>query len=139
MFQRIRNNFLCYKQPQSLMKKFQILFAAFILSIALLATSSIQPAFAEGKLITDTITSPSLKGNLIGDPATRNMIIYLPPGYDTSGERYPVVYLMPGPGFTERYWPYNEGPGIAASVACSANRLSERRLCRYDRRPYSYW
>jgi len=108
MFTRIRSNSLCSKQPQFLMKKFQILFAALILSIALLVTPSIQSAFAGGKLITDTITSPSLKGNLLGDPATRNMVIYLPPGYDTSGERYPVVYLMPGPGFTERFWAYNE-------------------------------
>jgi S-formylglutathione hydrolase FrmB len=99
---------MCFKRTKERTKEFQLLFAALILSIALLATPSIEPAFAGGKLITDTITSPSLKGNLLGDPATRNMVVYLPPGYDTSGERYPVVYLIPGPGFTERYWPYND-------------------------------
>ena len=53
------------------------------------------PPVPEG-FVVDQITSPSLEGNLLGDPATRRMTIYLPPGYDTSDKRYPVVYLLHG-------------------------------------------
>jgi len=59
-------------------------------------------------LVVDQITSPSLEGNPLGDPAMRNMVIYLPPGYDTSDKGYPVVYLMPGLGATERWWACGE-------------------------------
>jgi steroid delta-isomerase-like uncharacterized protein len=59
-------------------------------------------------LVVDQITSPSLEGNPLGDPATRNMVIYLPPGYETSGIGYPVVYLMPGLGASERWWACGE-------------------------------
>ena len=52
---------------------------------------------AQGKLIEDRITSSSLEGNLLGDPATRRMMVYLPPSYDTSSSRqYPTVYLLHG-------------------------------------------
>jgi S-formylglutathione hydrolase len=48
-------------------------------------------------LIQDEIYSPSLEGNLLGDPATRPVLIYLPPSYDASPEkRYPTVYLLHG-------------------------------------------
>lgn len=31
--------------------------------------------------------------------------VYLPPGYETSGERYPVIYLLHGRGDTSAAWP----------------------------------
>jgi len=43
-----------------------------------------------------TITSAALAHNLVGDPATRTYYVYLPPGYSTSGKRYPVVYVIQG-------------------------------------------
>ncbi|MBC8217213.1 MAG: ester cyclase [Planctomycetes bacterium] len=48
-------------------------------------------------LVQDEIHSPSLEGNLLGDPATRPVLVYLPPSYETSPEkRYPTVYLLHG-------------------------------------------
>jgi enterochelin esterase-like enzyme len=48
-------------------------------------------------LVQDEITSPSLEGNLLGDPATRPILLCLPPSYETSPEkRYPTVYLLHG-------------------------------------------
>ena len=41
-------------------------------------------------------TSEALADNLIGDPATRAIYVYLPPNYDTSTARYPVVYGLHG-------------------------------------------
>ena len=43
------------------------------------------------------IPGPSLEGNLEGNDATRDIIVYLPPSYDTdSARRYPVVYALHG-------------------------------------------
>jgi len=79
-------------------REFQLLLATLIMSKALLAMSFTEPALAQGKLITDTITSPSLEGNLPSDSAKKDLTIYLPPSYDTSDRRYPVAYLLPGWG-----------------------------------------
>ncbi len=40
--------------------------------------------------------SELLATNPLGDPARRPVYVYLPPGYDTSGERYPSIYLIQG-------------------------------------------
>jgi len=51
----------------------------------------------EGQIIRETVHSPSLEGNLLGDSPDRSVTIYLPPSYDTEpGRRYPVVYLLHG-------------------------------------------
>lgn len=47
-----------------------------------------------------TVESDVLKGNLPGDPHVRDLLVYLPPGYATSGERYPVAWALAG--FTGR-------------------------------------
>lgn len=47
-----------------------------------------------GKIITEKITSAILKENLVGLETIRRVKIYLPPGYDTSGKSYPVVYYL---------------------------------------------
>jgi pimeloyl-ACP methyl ester carboxylesterase len=46
------------------------------------------------------IPAPSLAENLVGEPAERTIYIYLPPSYDSSEKRYPVVYYLPGYGDT---------------------------------------
>ena len=48
-------------------------------------------------LVQDQITSPSLEGNPLGDPATRDVLVYLPPSYETSPDKhYPTIYLLHG-------------------------------------------
>jgi S-formylglutathione hydrolase FrmB len=44
--------------------------------------------------------SEVLRGNPLGDAHIRDLFVYLPPGYDESGERYPSVYCLTG--FTGR-------------------------------------
>jgi S-formylglutathione hydrolase len=45
----------------------------------------------------DTVSAPSLRGNLMGDPDWREATVYLPPGYRKNPrKRYPVVYLLHG-------------------------------------------
>ncbi|MFC1651277.1 alpha/beta hydrolase [Candidatus Latescibacterota bacterium] len=52
---------------------------------------------SEGKLITVTVQSSALEGNLLGDSPDRSVLIYLPPDYDENPDkRYPVIYLLHG-------------------------------------------
>ena len=49
----------------------------------------------------EVIESEVLRGNPLGDPATRELFVYLPPGYETDeARRFPVVYCLTG--FTGR-------------------------------------
>lgn len=47
-------------------------------------------------LVIETFTSRVLDGNPLGDPVTRKLPIILPPDYETSGRRYPVVVGLTG-------------------------------------------
>jgi len=50
-----------------------------------------------GRIEERTITSDVLRGNPLGDPYQRPVLVYLPPGYDDEeGRRYPVVYVIMG-------------------------------------------
>ena len=55
-----------------------------------------------GKLERIKVHGPSLEGNLAGDPADRDVAVYLPPSYAAEPDRrYPVLYLLHGfgPGY----------------------------------------
>ena len=59
----------------------------------------------EGQIVTETVYSPSLEGNLLGDSPDRLVNIYLPPSYETQLDRYyPVVYLLHGITGTHNYF-----------------------------------
>jgi enterochelin esterase-like enzyme len=68
------------------------------------AATPISPAAAEAsptpatagkiELKRGEITSKALANNLLKDPATRNFYILLPPNYNSSDKRYPVVYVL---------------------------------------------
>ncbi|MBX3248191.1 MAG: alpha/beta hydrolase [Myxococcales bacterium] len=40
--------------------------------------------------------SRCLKGNALGDPHVRDVLVYLPPGYDDDDRRYPTLTMLPG-------------------------------------------
>jgi enterochelin esterase-like enzyme len=60
----------------------------------------------------------SLEGNLEGDPAERDVFVYLPPSYASqSNRRYPVVYFLHGYGATaEAYWKLMVVPDAASKL-----------------------
>jgi S-formylglutathione hydrolase len=59
----------------------------------------------DGRIVRETIYSPSLEGNLLGDSPNRPVTIYLPPSYDKSPEMaYPVVYLLHGYTGNNELW-----------------------------------
>jgi enterochelin esterase-like enzyme len=50
-----------------------------------------------GRVVRETIAAPSLIGNQLGDPAEREIAVYLPPSYAVETERrFPVVYFLGG-------------------------------------------
>lgn len=74
--------------------------AVFTVTVALLCSMAAQPVLAQGTLDIIKVHGPSLEGNLEGDSATRDVFVYLPPGYADSDKRYPVVYFLHGYGAT---------------------------------------
>ncbi len=49
-----------------------------------------------GRIVETRIESRLLRGNPLGDPHVRDLLAYLPPGYDEGSARYPVVIVLPG-------------------------------------------
>ncbi|TDW18728.1 alpha/beta hydrolase [Kribbella kalugense] len=49
-----------------------------------------------GRIDQTTYTSELLRGNPLGDPHERPVLVYLPPGYDDSDQRYPSIYVTMG-------------------------------------------
>jgi enterochelin esterase-like enzyme len=51
------------------------------------------------------VHSPALEGNLIGDPAERDVSVYLPPSYASRPDkRYPVLYMLHGFTDSDHKW-----------------------------------
>jgi len=49
-----------------------------------------------GRFETTTYPSELLRDNPLGDPHERPVMVYLPPGYDVSDQRYPSIYVTMG-------------------------------------------
>jgi S-formylglutathione hydrolase FrmB len=63
-----------------------------------------------GRIEEQTITSGMLRGNPLGDPVERPVLVYLPPGYDGQPDRrYPSVYVLMGYGGHVTMW-HNRTP-----------------------------
>jgi S-formylglutathione hydrolase len=70
-----------------------------ILLLMLLLIAALSSSAQSGLVKTDGFHFTSLEGNLVGDSPKRNVIVYLPPGYDQQKKtRYPAVYLLHGYG-----------------------------------------
>ncbi len=52
----------------------------------------------QGRIVSTTIESSALAGNIVNDPTTKRARVYLPPSYDTTSKRYPVAYYLHGGG-----------------------------------------
>src|SRR6266436_5676175 len=49
-------------------------------------------------VVIETVLSEVLKGNALGDPHERRVPVCLPPDYENTDTRYPVVYFLAGFG-----------------------------------------
>jgi S-formylglutathione hydrolase len=69
----------------------------------------------EGRLVRESVHSPSLEKTLTNESPDRMVSVYLPPGYDKEPEkRYPVVYLLHGITDTDGAWINPWGPAHTA-------------------------
>ncbi|MEO8306572.1 MAG: alpha/beta hydrolase-fold protein [Pseudomonadota bacterium] len=58
-----------------------------------------------GQIERVVVAGKSLAGNLSGDPAQREVLVYTPPGYAADARhRYPVVYFLHGYGVTAQFY-----------------------------------
>jgi enterochelin esterase-like enzyme len=64
--------------------------------ILLLAVLSAAGCGGKGQLVEETVPAPSLRENVLGDPAEQPIVVYLPPSYASANARFPVVYVLPG-------------------------------------------
>jgi S-formylglutathione hydrolase FrmB len=90
------------------------------IAAAALCVVSAAPLCAQSKGTYERIKvhGKSLEGNLSGEPADRDVSVYLPPSYATArNRRYPVVYLLHGYTNTDEGW---FGPGLKSGFL-SAN------------------
>lgn len=71
-----------------------------VVTLALAATA---PA-AHASVRELKIHSKALENNLSGDPAEQSFAVYLPPSYETSSKRYPVVFLLHGIADSYEVW-----------------------------------
>jgi len=58
----------------------------------------------KGTLEWTEVESEALQGNPLGDPARRPLLVYLPPGHHSRGERLPCVYFLHGFTGSARSW-----------------------------------
>ena len=90
-------------------------------SIVILLLACFMPQLAlaaEGRLVSNTVHSRALEGNLLGDAAERSVIVYLPPSYDsTPAKRYPVVYLLHGNNQRNTLWTEGRFQGMNIKTA----------------------
>ncbi len=71
----------------------------------------------DGTVVQDSVRSPALEGNRLGDPAVRPLRVYLPPSYATSDARYPVLYLLHGFGGRPDSWSDGTYRGLRIELA----------------------
>lgn len=50
----------------------------------------------KGRVVVLTLDSKILKSNPLGDPSTREVLVYLPPSYDNNSTRYPACFCLSG-------------------------------------------
>jgi len=73
------------------MKK--ILFPVFL---PLFASCCYSQQINKGTVVVKTFLAPSIQNNKGGEEANRRLTIYLPPGYEKTAQRYPVLYFLHG-------------------------------------------
>lgn len=75
----------------------RMLFALLCVLLFLAGPAQAQTALSQGEVQAVSVYGPSLENNLLGFSPARDVLIYLPPSYDTDiNRRYPVLYVLHG-------------------------------------------
>ena len=62
---------------------------------------------AASRLVTAMVAAPSLGANTVGVADRQPVLVYLPPGYNGTERRYPVLYFLPG--YDDPPWTFTSG------------------------------
>jgi len=62
----------------------------------------------------------------------REMYIYAPPGYDTSGQKYPALYLLHGGGEDQRGWPTQGRAGLILDNLIAEGKAEPMLIVMFD-------
>ena len=93
---RVKNNgSICFRPAVPNLAPTFVLRLCLLLQVACL---TLPASYGQkGRVVELFIHSQALEGNLLGDSPDREVLVYLPPSYDTAHERrYPVVYALHG-------------------------------------------
>jgi hypothetical protein len=89
-------------------------------------TNTIAQPVKKGKVVTSNIPSQILKENKIGLDTNRSVSIYLPPGYEQSQKRYPVIYYFHSLGWSnEKMFAKENSPQPLLDRAIHNGTISE--------------
>jgi len=90
----------------------------FLVAIVLGVVAMRTTLSAQGTVVTDSVSSPGLAQNVVGDSAVRRTLVYLPPSYQREAtRRYPVVYLLHGATSLPQEWVDGSYQGLDLRVA----------------------
>lgn len=85
------------------MKRILLAFALTLISAGLVYYISNRTAETRIQII--QFLAPSLQGNVLGEDSNRSVYVYLPPDYEKTNKRYPVIYYLHGfTGSNEEYY-----------------------------------
>jgi S-formylglutathione hydrolase len=89
-----------------------------LIPIILVASAGRGPLAAQSSLVVDSVSSPGLASNVVGDSPVRRTLVYLPASYrrDTT-RRYPVLYLLHGATSLPQEWIDSTYDGFDLRVA----------------------
>src|SRR5215813_13530263 len=74
-----------------------------LLISSLMIAQSNEPAYLQVRPVSHgTVQTREYQSKSLG--TSRKVVIYTPPGYEKSAQRYPVLYLLHGAGSTETSW-----------------------------------
>ena len=103
--------------------------AAFLTTVAL-STLAVLPARGQGRVVWDTVQSRALRDNRLGDSTARQLLVYLPPSYDSSSNRrYPVLYFLHG--FTSHPVEWLDGSYPGLNLATAMDTLTRSGMTEY--------
>jgi S-formylglutathione hydrolase len=84
----------------------------------LLALSVPAMLAGQGTLVADSVSSPALASNVVGENQTRQVLVYLPPSYRRDpARRFPVLYLLHGATSLPKEWVDRSYQGLDLRVA----------------------
>src|SRR5512134_896061 len=89
-----------------------------LIAIVLAAIAARGALAAQSTLVVDSMTSPGLASNVVGDSPVRRTLVYLPPSYRReTTRRYPVLYLLHGATSLPAEWVDGTYDGFDLRVA----------------------